>query len=255
VNTGPSIRAPGPRSPASCPSPAGHAIPEAPRSSRDDLRRRLALPLGPGLLGPAAGAVAAGTAATVGAGVVATKASALARTLLVVAIAGAGIYAARHASPPGPTAAAPANHDHSSPGATTAPRPPIDSSMTAHATLDAPSAPLAPSAALPLDADRNLLETARAHIDSGDAPGALELPVDFHSFRRAFSTALADTGLNTQQAMKLAGHADPRAHARYIMEKEKPRSIPEAALPRLARGDVAMSIATASKGGSKSLND
>src|SRR6185436_11576267 len=33
------------------------------------------------------------------------------------------------------------------------------------------------------------------------------LPVDFHSWRRAYSQALADAGVNAQQATALAGHA------------------------------------------------
>ena len=53
------------------------------------------------------------------------------------------------------------------------------------------------------------------------------LPVDFHSFRRAYSTGLAEAGVNAQQAMVLAGHADPRAHVRYIMETEKLASVPQ----------------------------
>lgn len=47
------------------------------------------------------------------------------------------------------------------------------------------------------------------------------LPVDFHSFRRAFSTGLAEAGVNAQQAMLLAGQADTRAHSLYVMETEK----------------------------------
>ena len=81
------------------------------------------------------------------------------------------------------------------------------------------------------------------------------LPVDFHSFRRAFSTALAEAGINSQQAMKLAGHADARAHARYIIEAETPRRIPEAALPLLGRGGIATGIAMAPGGESEILKD
>ena len=40
--------------------------------------------------------------------------------------------------------------------------------------------------------------------------------VDFHSLRRAYATALAAAGVNVQQAMVLAGHRDPRTHARYV---------------------------------------
>jgi hypothetical protein len=62
---------------------------------------------------------------------------------------------------------------------------------------------------------------------------ATTLPVDFHSFRRAFNTALAAAGVNVQLAMKLAGHADERTHMRYVMDAPEMRRIPEAAIPRL----------------------
>ena len=84
---------------------------------------------------------------------------------------------------------------------------------------------------------------------------AWSLPVDFHSFRRAFSTGLAEAGVNAQQAMVLAGHADPRAHALYIMKTEKLARIPEAALPQPARGSSATGFAMAPWGAGKNLND
>ena len=56
---------------------------------------------------------------------------------------------------------------------------------------------------------------------------------DFHSFRRAFSTALADAGANVQLASRLAGHADLSAHNRYLMQSVTMQTIPEAALPKL----------------------
>ncbi len=62
---------------------------------------------------------------------------------------------------------------------------------------------------------------------------ASSLPVDFHSFRRAFNTALAEAGVNVQQAMHLAGHSDPKVHSIYVMSTKRMRRIPEAALPRL----------------------
>jgi len=62
---------------------------------------------------------------------------------------------------------------------------------------------------------------------------ATTLPVDFHSFRRAFSTALAEAGVNVQHAMHLAAHSDPRVHVRYVMRTAAMRRIPDAALPRL----------------------
>lgn len=59
------------------------------------------------------------------------------------------------------------------------------------------------------------------------------LPVDFHSWRRAYTQALADADVNAQQASALAGHASLAAHARYLANSGKPRSIPAAALPSL----------------------
>jgi len=63
---------------------------------------------------------------------------------------------------------------------------------------------------------------------------ASTLPVDFHSFRRAFSTALAEAGTNVQHAMHLAAHSDPRVHARYVMRTTAMRTVPAAALPTLS---------------------
>jgi integrase len=62
---------------------------------------------------------------------------------------------------------------------------------------------------------------------------ATTLPVDFHSFRRAFNTALAEAGVNVQHAMHLASHADAKVHSRYVMSTKAMRTIPDAALPRL----------------------
>jgi hypothetical protein len=58
--------------------------------------------------------------------------------------------------------------------------------------------------------------------------------VDFHSFRRAFNTALGAAGVNVQQAMALAGHKDPRTHMRYVQLGQRgPLPTPLAALPVL----------------------
>jgi hypothetical protein len=57
--------------------------------------------------------------------------------------------------------------------------------------------------------------------------------VDFHSFRRQFNQALADAGVNAQQAKALAGHASMAAHERYLQNTQKARTIPAEALPRL----------------------
>ena len=60
--------------------------------------------------------------------------------------------------------------------------------------------------------------------------------VDFHSFRRAFNTALAEADVNVQRAMHLAGHSDPRVHASYVMSTKRMQQIPAAALPQLPEG-------------------
>jgi O-acetyl-ADP-ribose deacetylase (regulator of RNase III) len=57
--------------------------------------------------------------------------------------------------------------------------------------------------------------------------------VDFHSFRRAFNTALAEAGVNVQTAMHLAGHSDAKTHMRYVQSTAAMRRIPIAALPQL----------------------
>lgn len=53
--------------------------------------------------------------------------------------------------------------------------------------------------------------------------------VDFHSFRRAFVTGLANSGLNLQTAMAAAGHSDPVTHGRYITDGVL--EVPASALP------------------------
>ena len=67
---------------------------------------------------------------------------------------------------------------------------------------------------------------------------ASTLPVDFHSFRRAFNTGLAEAGVNVQHAMHLAAHADAKVHARYVMSTTAMRTIPAAALPALPLGPL-----------------
>jgi hypothetical protein len=86
--------------------------------------------------------------------------------------------------------------------------------------------------------------TDRLNVERGTMPApdprdplyfetATTLPVDFHSFRRAFNTALAAAGVNAQQAMVLAHHADMKTHMRYVQATPEMRRIPERALPRL----------------------
>jgi len=56
--------------------------------------------------------------------------------------------------------------------------------------------------------------------------------VDFHSFRRAFVSAAARTGVNAQTSMQLAAHTSMRTHMRYAVEAHM--EIPAAMLPRIA---------------------
>jgi len=69
--------------------------------------------------------------------------------------------------------------------------------------------------------------------------------VDFHSFRRAYNTALAGAGVNVQTAMALASHADPRVHQRYVMQGEAAKPVPAAALPVLDPGLAARLLSPA----------
>ncbi|MEO6419640.1 MAG: tyrosine-type recombinase/integrase, partial [Polyangiaceae bacterium] len=80
--------------------------------------------------------------------------------------------------------------------------------------------------------DSSELAWALTSVTKGAAN--LTLPVDFHSFRRAFASALAEAGVNVQHAMHLTAHSDPRVHARYVMDTVAMRTIPEAALPPVA---------------------
>jgi integrase len=64
------------------------------------------------------------------------------------------------------------------------------------------------------------------------------LPVDFHSWRRAFSQALADADVTAQQAQALAGHASMSAHQRYLRNAGKMRRLPAAALPAWGPSDI-----------------
>ena len=57
--------------------------------------------------------------------------------------------------------------------------------------------------------------------------------VDFHSFRRAFSTALAESNVNAQRAMRLADHSSTRAHERYLMRTKRMQIIPPEIVPAL----------------------
>lgn len=57
-------------------------------------------------------------------------------------------------------------------------------------------------------------------------------PVDFHSTRRAYASALARAGVNEQTAIILTGHSDGKVHQRYV-EAATIRALPERAVPAL----------------------
>lgn len=69
----------------------------------------------------------------------------------------------------------------------------------------------------------------RVHAIHNDTP--VSKRVDFHSFRRAFATSLAEAGVNEQRAMMLTSHSDSKVHARYVQETLAMQAIPEGAVP------------------------
>jgi len=83
-------------------------------------------------------------------------------------------------------------------------------------------------------ADRLRRELLRAWVTRHELhhETATTLPVDFHSTRRAYATALARVGVNDQTAMVLTGHSDPKVHQRYV-EQASIRALPAAAVPSL----------------------
>ncbi len=83
---------------------------------------------------------------------------------------------------------------------------------------------------------RTVLEMVAHPADPLHNETSTSLPVDWHSFRRAFSTGLASANVNAQTAMVLASHADAKTHARYVAATASMRMVPDAALPRLSVG-------------------
>lgn len=61
--------------------------------------------------------------------------------------------------------------------------------------------------------------------------------VDFHSFRRAYVTAIGRAGLNAQTAMRAAGHRQMSTHMRY--ERTEVIRVPDAAVPAWGARTVA----------------
>jgi integrase len=73
---------------------------------------------------------------------------------------------------------------------------------------------------------RELTERERLLLEDNDETRRL----DFHSFRRAYVTALADSGVNAQQAMKLAAHTKIETHLRYV-DRTRALKTPEGIAP------------------------
>ena len=74
------------------------------------------------------------------------------------------------------------------------------------------------------------------------------LPVDFHSWRRAYCQALADAGVNAQLAKALAGHSTEAAHEKYLRSSETARALPEQARPQIDLSKVTTKASKRAKG-------
>jgi integrase len=70
----------------------------------------------------------------------------------------------------------------------------------------------------------------RAELHEGSAKRAR---CNFHSFRHAFNSALADAGVNMQHAMSLASHSDAKTHMGYVEASASMKLIPASAMPLL----------------------
>ena len=82
---------------------------------------------------------------------------------------------------------------------------------------------------------RNALKVAGITRADLFASNDVTLRVDFHSFRRAFATALAETDTDARLAMRLAGHKSMATHDLYVLRSGAMR-VPEAALPKVPIG-------------------
>ena len=69
----------------------------------------------------------------------------------------------------------------------------------------------------------------RDHAVHYDSPTSRK--ADWHSFRRAFATALAEAGANEQTARNLVAQGDASVHARHVQQMRAMQHIPEAAVP------------------------
>lgn len=73
----------------------------------------------------------------------------------------------------------------------------------------------------PTDREREVLENCE-----------ISKRVDFHSFRRAYVTALGDCAVNPQLAMRLSGHKDIGTHLDYVSQLRAVEA-PAAAIPQI----------------------
>jgi integrase len=80
----------------------------------------------------------------------------------------------------------------------------------------------------------------RDHAIHNDTPTSKR--VDFHSFRRAFATSLAEAGIAAQRAMTLTAHNDMGTHMLYVQETSAMQTIPDAAVPALPANIVEDSV-------------
>lgn len=73
--------------------------------------------------------------------------------------------------------------------------------------------------------------------------GRYTLPLDFHSWRRAWSQALKKVGANVQTSAALTGHAsDLRAHGRYLSNPTEAMAVPAGVVPQLLRGNPGQGV-------------
>lgn len=81
------------------------------------------------------------------------------------------------------------------------------------------------------------------------------LPVDFHSCRRAFATALASAGAQAPQLQALGGWSDPKVAQGYVRAASIRSAPAAAALPAVDAGVLARSVQKPRKRSRKNSND
>jgi hypothetical protein len=93
----------------------------------------------------------------------------------------------------------------------------------------------------------------RDHDVHRDTPTSRK--VDWHSFRRAFATSLAEGNVNEQRARLLSSHGDANVHARYVQQTKAMRIIPDAAVPAFDKtiAGLVTAVSKPAEGHSRSL--